>query len=171
MKTLLISETTLKTQTAVNANVNPEYIVPSIHKAQDIGLQPLIGTKLYRKMCDIVADHSIYTSGGFSHYKTLLDDYITPYLCNKVMAELQIVLFAKIRNAGVITSQDQQTQQLSQSECEYIRKKYDYDADFYGTRLTDYLCVNSSLFPEYCQRESVADLPHNPMAFNTHIVL
>lgn len=169
MNTLLISETTLKKQTAINSNVNAEYIVPSIRKAQDIGLQPLIGTVLFKKLCALVEDGIGDTANAA--YKLLLDDYITPYLCNKVMAELQIVLFAKIRNEGVVTSQDQQTQQLSMSECEYVRKKYEYDADFYGNRLTDYLHANSSTYPEYCQRESVADLPHNPQAFKTHIVL
>jgi len=169
MNTLLISETTLKKQTAINANVNAEYIVPSIRKAQDIGLQPLIGTVLYKKLCALVEDG--INDQANAPYKLLLDEYITPYLCNKVMAELQVVLFAKVRNEGVVTSQDQQTQQLSMSECEYVRKKYEYDADFYGNRMTDYLHANSNTYPEYCKRETVADMPHNAVAFKKHIVL
>ena len=169
MNTLLISETTLKKQTAINANVNAEYIVPSIRKAQDIGLQPLIGTVLYKKLCALVEDG--INNPDNAPYKLLLDEYITPYLCNKVMAELQVVLFAKVRNEGVVTSQDQQTQQLSISECEYVRKKYEYDADFYGNRMTDYLHANSNTYPEYCKREIVADMPHNAVAFKKHIVL
>jgi hypothetical protein len=40
----LISETTLKKRTVVNENVNAKYINPSIETAQEMGLQPLIGT-------------------------------------------------------------------------------------------------------------------------------
>lgn len=169
MNTLLISETTLKKNTAINANVNAEYIVPSIRKAQDIGLQPLIGSVLYKRLCRLVGEG--ISDPANEQYKLLLDEYITPYLCNKTMAELQVVLFAKVRNEGVVTSQDQQTHQLSMSECEYVRKKYEYDADFYGNRMTDYLCANASRYPEYCQRESVADMPHDATAFKKHIVL
>lgn len=165
--TLLVSETTLKQQTVINDNVDNCYIMPSIVKAQDIGLQPLIGSVLYRKLCAIVRGDE---EGG-SQYYNLLDEYITPYLCNKVAEEIQWALFAKIRNNGIVTSQDNQTQQLSISDCEYLRKKYQYDADFYGRRLTDYLHANTNLFPEYLQRETCADIKADAEAYKTNIVL
>lgn len=164
--TLLVSETTLKQQTVINDNVDNCYIMPSIVKAQDIGLQPLIGTVLYRKLLGIV-QHDLLTEP----YRVLLDEYITPYLCNKVAEEIQWALFAKIRNNGIVTSQDNQTQQLSISDCEYLRKKYQYDADFYGRRLTDYLHANTNLFPEYLQRETCADIKADAEAYKTNIVL
>lgn len=162
--TYLISESTLKAYTVIGDNVDPAYINPSIVKAQDIGLQPLIGSVLYRALCDMVP---IVTEP----YKTLLDEYITPYLCNKVAAEIQWALFAKLRNNGIVTSQDQQTQQVGISECEYLRKKYEYDADFYGKRLTDYLRANASQFPEYGQRTTCADIKADPEAYKTCITL
>lgn len=164
--TLLVSETTLKQQTVINDNVDNCYIMPSIVKAQDIGLQPLIGTVLYRKLLGMV-QHDLLTEPC----RVLLDEYITPYLCNKVAEEIQWALFAKIRNNGIVTSQDNQTQQLSISDCEYLRKKYQYDADFYGRRLTDYLHANTNLFPEYLQRETCADIKADAEAYKTNIVL
>ncbi len=164
--TLLVSETTLKQQTVINDNVDYCYIMPSIVKAQDIGLQPLIGTVLYRRLLGMV-QHDLLTET----YRVLLDEYITPYLCNKVAEEIQWALFAKIRNNGIVTSQDNQTQQLSISDCEYLRKKYQYDADFYGRRLTDYLHANTNLFPEYLQRETCADIKADDEAYKTNIVL
>lgn len=141
---LLISETTLKQYTVISDNVDASYIAPSIQKAQDMGLQPLIGSVLYNKLCNDVRNGSIA-----SKYRTLLDNYIVPYLCNQVAVELQWALFAKIRNNGIVTSQDNQTQQMSIGDCEYLRKKYEYDADFYAHRLTDYLCANAANYPEY----------------------
>lgn len=165
---LLISETTLKRYTVINDNVDACYITPSIVKAQDMGLQPLIGTVLYKKLCE-VALHPEDTT--LQPYIDLLNDYVTPYLCNKATAEVQWALFAKIKNNGIVTSQDQQTEQMSISDCEYLRKKYEYDADFYGQRLTDYLKANTNTYPEYMKRETCADIKADATAYKTNIVL
>ena len=166
----LIGEDDLKQYTAINDNVDACYINPAIIKAQDIGLQPLIGTALYKRLLQMVNDGTIAAEGN-EHYKELLDVYVTPYLRERTAVELVWNLFAKLRNAGVVTSNDQQTQQMSIGDCEYLRKKYDYDADFYGGRLTDYLKANSTRFPEYLKRESCADIKADADAYKTNIVL
>ena len=166
---LLISETTLKKYTVVNDNVDACYITPSIQKAQDMGLQPIIGTALLRKVCSLIPNDILLPEN--SVYKKLLSEYITPYLCNKATAELQWALFAKIRNNGIVTSQDNQTQQISIADCEYLRKKYEYDADFYAQRMTDFLYANSKDYPEWKQRETVADMRADNDAYKTNIVL
>lgn len=165
----LIGETDLKQYTAINDNVDACYINPAIMKAQDIGLQPLIGTALYRKLLSLVSDDTIREEEN-KPYKELLDDYITPYLRERTAVELVWNLFAKLRNAGVVTSNDQQTQQMSIGDCEYLRKKYDYDATFYANRMSDYLQANRSLFPEYASC-SCSQLPANKNAYNTGLVL
>lgn len=170
MKIQLISETTLKAYTLINDNVDAAFIAPAIQKAQDMGLQPLIGSVLLDKLCALVADDSISKQNNAA-YKRLLDDYVAPYLCWRVATDIQIPLFAKIRNAGIVQSQDQQMQQLSLSDVEYVRKDYEYSADFYGTRLTDFLCANSTTYPEWLERRDVADIKADPESFNTHIVL
>ena len=47
---LLISEDLLESETIVNDNINSQSITPSILIAQEIGLQQVIGTKLYKKI-------------------------------------------------------------------------------------------------------------------------
>lgn len=167
---LLISESTLKKRTIISDNVESKYIAPTIVKAQEIGLQPLIGTNLYDKLCSLASDSSIEQPSNL-WYKRLLDDYITPYLCYRVMADIQIPLFAKNRNAGITQSQDQQTTQLSLQDVEYIRKQHEYDADFCAKRMTDWLQANNIHFPEWRTKRDNADMQSNPEAFNTHIVL
>ena len=101
-RVLLISEQTLKSNGVINNNVDGMYILPAIEYAQDAGLQPIIGTKLYNKLMDLVADGSI---GQSTDYKVLLDEYVTPYLLNKVTADIQIPLNYKLRNQGVVQNQ------------------------------------------------------------------
>lgn len=166
----LISETLLKQATVVNENVDTKYINDAIITAQNVGLQPLIGTALYTKLCDLVKNGSI-TASANAEYKKLLNEYVARYLCHKATADVQWSLLAKLRNNGIVTSQDQQTQQMSMENCELLRKRYDDLARFYGKRMTDYLCANAADFPEWRQRNSVADIAANKDAYNTGIVL
>lgn len=166
----LISETTLKKYTLINDNVDACYIAPAVQKAQDMGLQPLIGTNLYDKICSLVAAGTIGATENVN-YKTLLDVYITPYLCQNVMAEIQIPLFAKIRNSGILNSTDQQTNNLTMQEVEWMKRNFETDANFYGKRMVEYLCTNSTLFPEYLTIRDSADMQADSNSFNTHIVL
>lgn len=170
MRVQLVSETTLKKLTLINDNVDVCYIAPAIEKAQDMGLQPLIGTCLFEKLCKLVESGQIGSADNLV-YKTLLDDYVTPYLCQRVMADIQVPLFAKIRNAGIVQSQDQQTQQLTKGDVDYIRADYEYNATFYGKRLTEYLCANSTIYPEWKTRRDVSDMPSDAESYNTSIVL
>ena len=56
-RVLLISEKTLKQNSVINNNVDGMYILPAIEYAQDAGLQPFLGTKLYNKL---ISDNPTY---------------------------------------------------------------------------------------------------------------
>lgn len=140
----LISEKTLKQYSLINDNVDTCYIMPAIQLAQETGLQVLIGSNLLNTLCEMVANNNIKPD-----YKYLLDNYIANYLIYKTMAEIQIPLYGKFRNAGMLQSQDTQTQQIDLKNVQYLIDYYDYKATFYGNRLTEYLCAFSSKYPEY----------------------
>lgn len=167
-KVLLISEQYIKTNSIINNNVDGMYLCPAIETAQDMGLQPLIGTKLYNKIMDLVEDSSI---SGATDYKLLLDEYILPYLLNKVTADIQLPLSFKMRNQGVIQQTGENTYIPSMKDVQYMVQHYQNQADFYGNRMTDYLRANRSKYPEYCSIDSCADMPSNGGAYNTGIYL
>ena len=71
---LFISQDRLKTSTALNYNIDTEYLLPFVKIAQDKHLQAILGTKLYEKLeNDIAGVDEASLSGA---YKTLVDDYI-----------------------------------------------------------------------------------------------
>ena len=49
---LLISEKTIKENSLVSNNVDGKYIQNAIRTAQDISLQPIIGEKLFKRLCE-----------------------------------------------------------------------------------------------------------------------
>lgn len=167
-RVLLISEKTLKSNGVINNNVDGMYILPAIEYAQDAGLQPIIGTKLYNKLMDLVSDGSIQQE---TDYKSLLDEYVTPYLLNKVTADIQIPLNYKLRNQGVVQNQAENTIVPTMKDIQYVIQNYEYKAIFYGNRLSDYLMANKSKFPEYCKVDSSSDMHSNPNSYKTNIYL
>lgn len=167
-RVFLISEATMKKNSVVNNNVDGMYLLPAIDFAQDAGLQPIIGTKLYNKLMNLVEDGSIIQA---TDYKYLLDEYITPYLVNKVTADIQIPLSFKLRNQGVVQQTDTNTYVPSMKDIQYVIQNYENKANFYSNRLSDYLRANRSKYPEYCSVDSCADMPSNKDAYNTGIFL
>lgn len=167
-KILLVSEATLKKNSVINNNVDGLYLLPAIEFAQDAGLQPIIGTRLYSKLMDLVETGEI---SGATDYKFLLDEYITPYLINKVTADIQIPLAYKVRNQGVVQQTGENTSVPSLKDAQYVEQHYENQAMFYANRLTDYLCANCSKYPEYHTIDSCADMPSNSKAYNTGIYL
>lgn len=147
-KVLLISEATLKRVTLINDNVDGAYILPAIQTAQDIDLETAIGPALVRKLQDLVATGDIANE---DNYKKLLDDYITPYLCWTVMTNIQLNLNYKFSNSGMIQNYDDKKAAIDYSNGAALAKQYEWNANSYGMKLKNYLCSNSSKYPEYHQ--------------------
>ena len=169
-KAFLISVKTLKTSGVINNNVDEMYLLPAIDYAQDAGLQPLIGTKLYNRLLDLV--YTGYIETGENHdYRVLLEEYVTPYLLNKVTADVQLPLAFKFRNQGVVQQTSDNTYTPSLRDIQYLVQDYENKAAFYAKRLSDYLCANRTKYPEYCKVDSKADMHSNPEAYKTNIYL
>ena len=164
-RVLLISEDTLKCETIINDNTGSEYIRPAIETSQDIYLQQLIGSELLDKIYELVATNKIVEE---ENYKTLLDDYITQYLKYKVLAEVVIPLAYKYRNAGIVTTTNDNVQTTSLRDAQLVQNHYEMRANFYAERMTKYLYTNDGLFPEYKSTRDDADIIANPDAYKTN---
>ena len=121
---------------------------------------------LYDKICDAVDRGEISAD-----YRILLNDYITPYLEYKVMADIQIPLSYKFRNLGVNQTTDERTYSQSLRDTQYLIEFYENKAKFYSNRLYDYLKANHKLFPEFLETDSSADIMADKMSYKTNIVL
>ena len=166
MNVLLLSEKTLKEDSLINDNVDSMYIIPAIQVAQEQALQQLIGSKLYRRICECVEQNTLTAD-----YKLLLDNYVIPYLEYKVMSDIQIPLSYKFRNLGMNQTIDERTMTPSLRDTQYLIEYYDNKAKFYGDRLYDYLSANHKLFPDFRKKDSCDDLVANKMSYKTNIVL
>ena len=87
------------------------------------------------------------------------------------MADIQIPLMYKLRNAGVVQNNLENAITPTLKDTQYLVEFYDNKAKFYANRMTEYILAYRVNYPEYCQCENCADMPANPMAYNTNIYL
>ena len=162
---LLISEKTIKENSLVSNNVDGKYIQNAIRTAQDLSLVPIIGQKLFNRLCDGVANDNL------TELETeLISTYIQPVLINAVMSDLVLQLSYKFRNLGAVQTVDTNVMIPSLNDLEYIRNDYSMKCTFYQNRLSDFLEDNCTKFSQYPGCEC-GKLKANKYAFKNPFVL
>lgn len=144
---LLISEDYIKTNTNLTDNVDGKYVLPAIRNAQELYLSPIIGQCLYGKLLQLVADGTIAETEN-EPYKTLIDDYIMPYLAYQTIVNLIPEVSTKITNFGTVISNDEHLTNVATEDRALVMGQYQSYADGYLKKLQNYLKDNKDNYPE-----------------------
>ena len=145
---LLISEDKLKDSTAINMNVDVEFLLPYVRIAQKKYIETKLGTNLYEAIKTMISAGTIGIPAN-ANYKTLLDDYIADVLVHYAFYEVLPFLRYKVQNNNVVSKTADNSTPLTRAEAQDLRSEISNTAQFYTERLVDYLCNNNNLFPEY----------------------
>jgi len=141
---LFISEAKLKDSTAINLNVDVELLLPYVRQAQKLYVETKLGTDLTDKL---KAEITAGTLTGA--YKTLVDDYIGDMLPNWAFYHAIPFLRFKIENGNIYSKTSETGNSLSTEEAQHLREEVRNTAEYYTERMIDYVCNNTSSFPEY----------------------
>lgn len=143
-KALLISRTDVVKWTSMNGNIDTDKFIQYIAIAQDIHVQAMTGTQLLEKIqAEIIA-------GTLANpYLSLLTDYIKPVLIHYAMVEYLPFSAYTIANKGVYKHGSENSETVSKDEVDFLMEKERKTAEYYKERFIDYICQNSSDFPEY----------------------
>ena len=141
---LFISEDKLKDSTAINGNVDVDFLLPYIRVSQKIYVETKLGTDLYAKL---EAEITAGTLAGA--YKTLVDDYIGDMLVQWAFFECIPWLRFKVQNGNIYSKTSETGTALSESEASLLREEVRNTAEYYTERMVEYICNNTSSFPEY----------------------
>ena len=141
---LFISETTLKSRTGMSENIDGKQLKPQIKLAQDMYLQPALGSTLYMRLqSGVEADNlSIQET-------TLLNNYVTDCLIWYTMSLLPFALGYQFFSKGVLQKTSEESNTPSRSDLELISNQYKQTAEFYKMRIIEYLRENYLLYSEY----------------------
>jgi hypothetical protein len=157
-KVYFISETYFKNNTPVNMNVEPQLINIAIMDAQVLHIQMALGSKLYKKLEDLISGNTIGDSSN-AVYKTLLDDYVRPAVVQYALVECISYIRYKIMNKTVGTQNSDNTNPIEFDEMKYLQSQLRNKAEFYTQRIVDYIMANLSSYPEYTSTGSIDDIP------------
>jgi len=141
---LFISRTDLVKNSIIDGNVDTDKFIQFIKIAQEIHITNYLGSKLYDKIsADIVAN----TLTG--DYLTLVSDFIQPMLIHFAMVEYLPFASYQIKNGGVFKHTSENAESVSKDEVEFLVQKQRDFSEYYTRRFVDYICFNSTKFPEY----------------------
>lgn len=146
---LLISANKVKAFTEVNDNIDDKLLLANIQIAQDLGLQGLLGTKMYNYMLTNAQAGTLSTAEN-----TLLQDFIQPYLLWRATWEALPTLWMRIQNKSVIKGNTEQGTAVDKGDITYLRNIYQSRFEFYAQRMMDYIKNNQSEFQIYYQYTS-----------------
>jgi len=171
MGVLLISETKLKAFTNINKNVDMDVLKAEVQIAQDIDLQTILGTLFYQHLLNQVSA----TGNTFNAAeKTLVDDYIQPYLIQTAYFNAIPQIMYRTMNNGITSGTMENASAVDIETMKYLRSIQKQRADFYSQRLLDYLLMGrgQNLFPQYNTASTIDGMiPDRTQKYNNGIFL
>tara|TARA_R110001606_G_scaffold7229_2_gene32078 strand:- start:2318 stop:2938 length:621 start_codon:yes stop_codon:yes gene_type:complete len=145
--TLLISEAKVRAFSDLNESVDDSLMVNGVREAQDIVIQPIIGTKLYNELILKIDNNSV--SGS---YQTLIDDYIQPALVYASLYNITENIYVRSRNNGLLTpTGGENSVNVDKNMYDQKRQSIFNKQQFYADQLSRFLTENLSLYPELGQ--------------------
>lgn len=148
-QSLFIDDNYLKTYSPLGKSIDVDEIFPFVSSAQSVYTQDVLGTPLYN---DLMIKTDNYITGSGVTFSTVEWELVN--LCSKALVYWTTYMalphiYLRIRNAGVVKQQSENTQNSDLSEMKYLREEMKNLGEFWNTRCVNYLCDKSVNFPLY----------------------
>ncbi len=148
----LVSETYIRNNAPFNKNVDINDIVNNISIAQEMGLEPILGSTYYTQI------QLAFSAQTLTANEITLMEHIKPFvvMCASEMA-LSWINY-QVKNKGIQTQSGDNSASVDTSILFYQLKDLKNRKEWYGTRLERYLYFNQALFPGYQVQSSTQDI-------------
>lgn len=138
-----VTENYLKTQTPITANIDVNNIVPFIKTQSDMRIMPILGTYFYTYIL------AAYNDQTLSPEEEELVTYIQPAIAWRSAEDAAFGLSYQLKNKGIQTQSGDYSNNVNQTEVNFVQDHYAQKASFYESRLWKYLDMNKDLFPNF----------------------
>lgn len=140
----MISTDYLKENTLIEFNVDSSKLTQIILKVQSIYLTQVIGSSYYDYLCDGIENSTLNADE-----LNMVRSYIKPFIAEYTVYEALPSMHFKMTDKGVVTQNSEWSESAQLSDVKYMRSTVKDMAEFYGVRLTKYLCDHPTKFPQY----------------------
>lgn len=141
---LFIKTEDLKKNTIVSGSVDVNKFIFYIKIAQQLYIERHLGTKLYERL-----QAGITANDLNADEQTLLNDWVQDPLIHYAHAEYLPWAAYQVANGGVFKHVSENSANADKEEIDFLVQKARNFAQYYADRLVNYLCNNSTLYPEY----------------------
>jgi hypothetical protein len=139
-----ISEEYLKTNTAINENVDSGELRFCILTSQNINIQETLGQPLFEEIQLQVSGNTLTPDNRY-----LLDKYIVPATTQWAYYHGLDNFFVKWVNVGLVQNRNEQGSNIDIRTFKYLKDNARSTAEFYDTNMRRWLCAKSNLYPKY----------------------
>ena len=160
---LFISEAKLKDSTAINLSVDNQILLPYVLQSQELYVKTSLGSDLYEKLETLIIAGTVNAVGNEA-YATLLNDYIGTQLPNYALYHCIPFLRFKVENGNIYSKTSETGNALTTEESQHLREEVLNTAQYFTERMIEYICNNTSSFPEYSTNTG-SDVNPNQNAF------
>ena len=158
---LFINRTDLVKNSIIDGNVDTNKFIQFVKIAQEIHIRNYTGSKLYDKLqSDILGS---VLSGA---YQTLVNTYIAPMLIHFALVEYLPYAAYQLKNGGLFKHTSENGETPTKDEIDFLVNKERNLAEYYTTRMIDYITFNQSSFPEYNTNVNEDIYPDKDSLFN-----
>ena len=144
---LFISRNDILKTTPLQGSIDADRLLPFVKAAQEKQMVNLLGTVLYNKLQDDIIAQTPFEG----KYLELMNDHIKPTLIWYAVAEYLPFSAVQFRAEGAVKHETETAKPVSKNEVDYLIGKTMQSADYYATRLQDFLIAYSNDIPEYLQ--------------------
>lgn len=141
-----ITETYLKTQTPITANVDVNDVVPFIKTQSDLRVQPILGTYFYKHLL------TEYNAQTLNNDEIELVEYIKPIVAWRSAEDAVFGLSYQLKNKGLQMQNGDYSNSVTRADVTFAQDHYAQKASFYEERLSKFLKANKDLYPEFTSK-------------------
>jgi len=144
---LLITRNDIIKNTPLGGAIDADALLPFIRTAQEKYILNILGTVLYNKLQDDIEAQTSFVG----IYEELVTDYVKPTLIWYGCVEYIPFSAVQFKSNGAVKQQSETGISPSKTEVDYLLNKALSNAEYYSTRLQDFLIAYSSQIPQFLE--------------------
>lgn len=143
-----ITETYLKTNTPITANVDVTDVTPYIATQAQLRVMPILGTTFYNDLLEK------YNNQTLDPDEEVLVSFIQPVIAWRSAEDAVFGLTYQLKNKGLQTQFGDNSASVSRGEVAFGMEHYAQKASFFEMRLIKYLVKNKNLYPIFISSDN-----------------
>lgn len=149
MYALFINRNDIIKNTPLQGSLDADRLINFTRTAQDKYILDLLGTVLFKYLQTAIETDTVDSLGA--RYLELINDYIKPTLIWYSVVEYLPFSGVQFKSEGAVKHESEQSKAVGKNEIDYLLQKATSNADYYATRMQDFLVAYSNDIPQYLE--------------------